>query len=287
MKKVAMTLTAASLLVTGLAGCGDVNDAGMNDTRTGYSTNFGQDTARGYGTTANDYVGSGNYPSGSYPIREERNFGSAYDYHTGNGNVTGQNNRGNKNTSAYEARENRNHRGFGRGITGDDQPGMVDENGILNRQDSTVGEIRGRDNTRGFNRRNHEGALNDTRGQNQTMNGYFDSEDGRLATRISDRLAENDISDSHVIVHGDDIIIGADHDGDEAEFQGSVRANLDDDIVGNRNVHVVTDRNHVRNIRGMNDRLRGGEPFEEIGATFNDMIQDIGNAVQRPFERSR
>ena len=49
----------------------------------------------------------------------------------------------------------------------------------------------------------------------------------------------------------------------------------------------MTDRDQVNNVRGMNNRLEMGEPIEEIGATINDMLEDLGNAVQRPFERSR
>ncbi len=37
----------------------------------------------------------------------------------------------------------------------------------------------------------------------------------------------------------------------------------------------------------MDDRLRTGAAFEEVGATFTDMLQDLGRAAQRPFERSR
>ncbi|MFA9557195.1 YhcN/YlaJ family sporulation lipoprotein [Evansella sp. AB-rgal1] len=343
MKKIALSLTAASMIFSGLAGCGDVNDTGMNDTRTGYTTNQNQGAGTtgfgansGHGTTGSqaypgvgqggygDYnhargirgSGYGNYPAdyatrpnrnigqGAGLVHEERNFGSAYDYNTGarGADITGNRGTGNT-TSGFQARGDRQHRGFGRGITGDDRAGMVDENGVLNdfrgKQDIGSGTARTNhgigardgqiDGARGFNHRTaRNGNVHGTGNTGQAnVAGYYNGEDGRLSRRISDRLTTEDgFRNSQVIVHGNDVVIAVENGDDMDDIDNQVNSRVRN-LTGDRNVHVVTDREHVRNIRGMNDRLRAGEPFEEIGATFNDMISDLGNAIQRPFERSR
>ncbi|ADU29751.1 YhcN/YlaJ family sporulation lipoprotein [Evansella cellulosilytica] len=357
MRKIALTLTAASMIFSGLAGCGDVNDTGMNNTNqgqqigqqtgfgvndnrtnpTGLGTNdgttgnrigFGYNDNNGYGTRG---AGTGNYRFGTQPggtndenitrrngtgLQYERNFGNAENYVAQNRNVTrdGQNFGGlnrngarngqnfgaqNNNTnSAYEARIN-NRRdgatGFGRGITGNDRPGMVDENGVVNdrtrEQRGTTGLNRGTNGTRGFNRGTNDGTLNHgkrngtTTGQQTRTSDYFNGEDGRLATNMTDRLSgANGVNDAHVIVHGNDVLVGVDSDND---FNDNTVRDRIGNLSGDRNVHVVTDRERVNDIRGLNDRLRAGEAFEEVGATFNEMLGDLGDAVQRPFERSR
>ncbi|WP_158235069.1 YhcN/YlaJ family sporulation lipoprotein, partial [Pseudomonas sp. 2822-17] len=88
---------------------------------------------------------------------------------------------------------------------------------------------------------------------------------------INTRLGQDEIGDSHVVVNGNSVIIALDEDGDTKTIEKDVRnsvSNVRDDL----DVHVVTDRERVNRVRGMNDRLRAGEPFEEIGATFNDML---------------
>ena len=59
------------------------------------------------------------------------------------------------------------------------------------------------------------------------------------------------------------------------------------DLADGKQVHVVTDQDAVTRIRTLDDRLRGGTAFEEIGATFTEMVRDLGRAAGRPFERTR
>ncbi|MDQ0258118.1 hypothetical protein J2S74_005584 [Evansella vedderi] len=205
MKKYALSLAAAGLLVSGLAGCGDVNDNDMNDNATGFTTN------QGYGTGTTGY---------------------------------GYNNYGRPQGDLYDGTRDNDNFGFNRG-TG---------------RTGVTGQAR-------------TGA-------------YFDTEEGQLATRINNSIRGENIRDSRVLVHGNDVVIGVDADGDTNELDRNLR-NRVGGLAGGRNVHVVTDRDQVRNIRDMDDRLRAGEAFEEIGATFTDMLNDLGNAVQRPFQRSR
>lgn len=403
MKKIALSLTAAGILFAGVAGCGDVNDAGMDDTQRGYGTNqtrgwdrttgFGADQGRvnehtdrgfiqegrgqtgfgggtGYGTGYNTQVRVPGQQNGA--LTRERGFGSVYDYQTGNRNpgtgIHGQNRANRGRTTAYAARENAELRGFSRGITGNDRPGMIDENGVLNdqynardirsmyrrqnrnvqhrsqfgndgarlnegtrgtqgmnrRNQGTQGLNRKNQGTQGMNRRNqgkqglnrqNEGTRGLNRGASEELrkngakhldHGKYDAKaiqdgqgdwfyngdedennDGRLSRRISQRLTGmNDLRDPRVIVRGNNVVIGTETDGDANRLQNNLRNDLSG-LAGNRDIHVVTDRDRVRNIRDMDDRIRAGEPFEEFADTFNDMLQDIGRAARRPFEQSR
>ncbi|MBU9720703.1 MULTISPECIES: YhcN/YlaJ family sporulation lipoprotein [Bacillaceae] len=358
MRKLAMSLTAASLLFSGLAGCGDVNDTGMNDQRSGYTVNqggaardgqaddgtmfgrnnnrgfdqggmfrnnnnrggvFGQNEGRGFNQGSNgfnqgrEYIGNNPNNRGLGNESETRGAGQTgtqrgYNYQQDQAGTHGLNHGNRGRTSAYEARENGQHRGFGRGITGDNRPGMVDEDGLLNGQRANVtGQNRGTTHNRGiqhrgtgdqindgatgfFNRQNTNNRTNNMNNRNQnnnTNNAYYNGQDGQLASRINTNLANAGIGDDyHVVVNGNSVIIAVNDDGDTKTIEKNVNntvSNVRDDL----DVHVVTDRDRVNQVRGMNDRLRAGEPFEEIGATFNDMLNDLGDAAQRPFERSR
>ncbi|WP_078597322.1 YhcN/YlaJ family sporulation lipoprotein [Evansella clarkii] len=331
MKKIALSLTAASMLLTGLAGCGDVNDAGMNDTQSGYNQGrgYGNQTGLGvnqretrsgtlqHGYTTERGVGQGTGQGRGYGTMQGGGAGQG----TGMGGLFGKN-AANRNDGTGFAGNNRgfgsenrgmigqnNNQGFGRGITGDDRPGMVDEDGILNGRfdrDTTRGQSTGRQHRGLMNRGTGQGdELSGLRGQNrmqgngrtiprggnvhgQQDGGYYNGEDGRLARRIENTVSRMDaVDDCSVIVNGDDVIVGVDADGrDGSQLDDRIRSKVKD-ISDDLDVHVVTDEDQVRDVRGMNDRLRAGEPFEEIGATFEDMLQDLGRAVQRPFERSR
>ncbi|MFA9558351.1 YhcN/YlaJ family sporulation lipoprotein [Evansella sp. AB-rgal1] len=233
MRKIALSLAAAGLLFTGLAGCGDMND---NNQGQGFGANQGQPTGNaGFGT--NHGQGTGTTGFGAGP---EHGMGAYPDHPTDN------------------------NAGFA----------MDDNDGRLNNSRNYTQGRTNNQNIGGYETRNgRTGGV----GQQQ-IDGYYDSEDGQLATRIRDRIGGN----TPVIVHRNDIIIATENNGDTDNLRNRVGG-----LAGERNVHVVTDRNHVRNVRDMDDRLRAGEAFEEIGATFTDMLNDLGNAVQRPFERSR
>ncbi|MBB5173217.1 YhcN/YlaJ family sporulation lipoprotein [Texcoconibacillus texcoconensis] len=268
MKKTVLTLTAVTVLTTGgMAGCGDV-DEGARGPYQGQTENY-MDPDR----YDNGYLGARNDASDQYgtyqrPRRETVGDRNQRDFDRGLGGTRfgGQRNDGNQ-------------RGFG--ITGNDRDGMADDNGIVNnrgitgqhnRDDDLTG-TRDRDQV---DRKDQEG----TRSQNFNRSEY----DGNTTKRVQNRVADIDgVDESHVIVNGDDVIVAVE-DGEDVEDEVREQVNkMDDD----KNVHVVTDRDQVGQVRDIDEQIQAGEPFEEFGATFNEMLDDLGDAAQRPFERSR
>ncbi|WP_078552654.1 YhcN/YlaJ family sporulation lipoprotein [Bacillus alkalicellulosilyticus] len=170
------------------------------------------------------------------------------------------------------------------GIVGD-RPGMVDDRGVLRDEVRPRQGITGQANqTRETGDRARTQTADRTqRGQGTAAN-YHRSYDGASVQKIQDRLAENDIRDSRVIVHDDTVVVAV--DSDDRDVQKRVR-NTVGDTSDAKNIHVVSDRDAVSRVRTMDDRLRGGAAWEEVGATFTEMINDLGRAAQRPFERTR
>lgn len=278
MKKIAVCLSLATLLLSGV-GCGDMNadqteGQGYQRDQTGYGID-----RDGTGMGAANYGRKG---------RETERYGTYQDQVPGQGTAQ---------RTGRGTGQRRGTTGFSQGITGDDRPGMVDDNGLLNgnlggatrgqEQDLNRG-TRGRDNMHGGTSiprnqpRNQEGA----QGQ-QNGNGYYDSDDGKMARKIEKRVENvNGIEDADVVVNGDDVLIGVETEENNNQLEERVRSavkKVDDD----KEVHVVTEEEGLNRIRDMGNDLRAGEPIEEIGSTFNSMIDDLGDAIQRPFERSR
>ncbi|MFN7249227.1 MAG: YhcN/YlaJ family sporulation lipoprotein [Anaerobacillus sp.] len=121
-------------------------------------------------------------------------------------------------------------------------------------------------------------------GTNAGQRGYDAETTKNYTTRLAD--LEN-VRDSRVIVHGNRVLVGVDADGqDTQQIEQDIRQRLRG-MTGDREIIVVSERDQYDQIRTADDRLRAGEPFEEVGATINAMFQDFGRAIQRPFERTR
>lgn len=149
------------------------------------------------------------------------------------------------------------------GITGGNREGMVDQRGVL-------------------------------RGQNRTMKGqttanYHRGYDGQTVQEI-ERSVENmdGVRDCRVVMHDDEVVVAveAKDKQNQAKLEEKVENNIENMVRG-KNVHVVTDKDAMTRVRTMDDRLRGGAAFDEVGATFTEMVRDLGRAAGRPFERTR
>ncbi len=214
--------------------------------------------------------------------------------------------------------------GFGtQGITGNDRPGMVDEDGVLRERarngagmqnngqnqrqgmgalnlnprhaqersrvqmndNATQGNRSGLGNNTAGNRQQQMTRANQNN-RNEAAN-YHRNYDSETVEKISREIRDIDgVQDARVIVHDDDVVVGIQADKNINDVRDKVEDRVND-VVDDKDVRVVTDSDAYGRIRTMDDDLRGGAAFEEIGATFDDMLGDLGNAVTRPFERSR
>lgn len=326
----ALALT-ATLLLAGLAGCGNGNNTNNNNVnenasglnykdRTMDQTGFGLYDEGDRGFRVDDGRGDNRINNNATRNRgfgvqngtEDGRFGTRHD----GARLERKGTRGfnQQNTSKYG---NRNMTGFERGIVGNNRPGMVDKDGVLNRDDkfrNSNFHMRGNNGFRGSNTGinknddrfgsfnfdndngnrnnviNRKGMDNNVRTKknfNSQNNEYYRSKDGRLSREISNLLSGVDgIRNHHVVVHENNIIIGVEHDDDLDGIDQRIRERIKE-RAGNRNVHIVTEREQLKNIRGLNRRLQSNEPFEELGSTIDNILDDIGDAVKRPFEQSR
>ncbi|WP_161568265.1 YhcN/YlaJ family sporulation lipoprotein [Anaerobacillus alkaliphilus] len=203
----------------------------------------------------------------------------------------------------------------GAGIVGN-RPGYVDDRGILRERAgnragfgglghagrTNMGQhgtgtqglgrqgMHGTQGTHGFGRNGANGRAGDrvVPGTGMSEFAYPDGYDKTTVRDYTTRLADvENVNDSRVIVHGNRVLVGVDADRQNAQrAEQDIRQRLRG-MTGDREVIVVTERDRYNQIRTADDRLRAGEPFEEVGATINDMFHDFGRAIQRPFERSR
>ncbi|WNF37597.1 YhcN/YlaJ family sporulation lipoprotein [Bacillaceae bacterium IKA-2] len=191
-------------------------------------------------------------------------------------------------------------RDHGRGIVGGNRSGYVDDRGILRGRGTTgragigglgqTGEnLQGNRTGMGKDGIGQTGRLG-AAGDRSRMNefSYPTGYDGATVQRINTRLADvENVRSSRVIVHENRYLIGVEANGkDTQRIEQDVRRTVGN-MVGDKEVVVVTGRDQYNQVRSADDRLRGGEAFEEVGSTINEMFQDFGRAIQRPFERSR
>ncbi|WP_158282131.1 YhcN/YlaJ family sporulation lipoprotein [Salipaludibacillus keqinensis] len=271
MKKIALGLSVVTILLSGVA-CGDMEP--NNTEGQGYS--YQQRDQTGYGNDRIDGTGMGssNYGQRGMMGRETERYGN-------------RNQAGRDRMTGYQTGQGR-PRGFTRGITGNDRQGMVDENGLLN------GRLRASNRNQTDNNLNRgmgdgmfRGTSNTGNKQGSNVTGYYDSKDGQTARKLENRIENIDgVRDCDVLINGDDVVIGIDASGNEDRVERKVRS-LASKLDDNKQVHIVTDQSGMDRINGMENQLRDGAPFEEVGATFNEMLDDLGDALQRPFERSR
>jgi hypothetical protein len=204
----------------------------------------------------------------------------------------------------------------GAGLTGGNRPGMVDEDGILRgrarggtgalgnygyrRQGQGAMNLEPRDRgniNQGIRNQAQSGTLdrgNRTgvhQGQQRTRTqdtiNYHKDYDGKTVQQLSRRVERIEgVDEARVIAHDDDVVIGITTSGDMDNVKNKVERTVKG-LADGKNVRVVTDSDAVGRIRTMDNELRTGTAFEEVGATFTEMLNDLGRAVQRPFERSR
>ncbi|MGC4375835.1 YhcN/YlaJ family sporulation lipoprotein [Fictibacillus sp. Mic-4] len=154
-----------------------------------------------------------------------------------------------------------------------------------NRYDLTKGPITDMaDNDRYDVTRRPGTTITDNR---MNVTSYDRNYNGALAKRITDKVtAMKDVNDAHVIITDNTVIVGY--------TPKHIRnRTLDDKVhdavkrmVPNRDVDVVSDKAVVNRIKNVDKRLRQGRPYNEVSSDVNAILNDITNAVKRPFQNN-
>lgn len=261
------------MLAGGLAACNTNDDNAFNDrydnnTRPiGYYTDDNDNTRRGW-------IGNGDNNANRNNNDRRGWFGNG----NNNGNGTGF---GNNND--------------GRGLVGtnDDanrrqSPFMDRDDQVNNRNEGPITDMMDRDD---HDQLGNNPQNNNRRGtmENRGNVGYYDGTDGKLARKVSDRVKDlKGVQDARTIVYGDQIIIGVDTKNDnDRDVDRQVR-NAVRDIVQTRNVTVVSDDDDMFNrIRTVDTNLRNGNGMDEVQSDINAILDDLGDAISRPFQNNR
>ncbi|NEU31547.1 hypothetical protein GN156_12310 [bacterium LRH843] len=294
MKKIAMSIAAATMLLGGLTACG-TNQANDNNGNMG-AKNY-RNTGYGYeapaplngtynGTYKARYRGQGPVTDMMTPDHRYRVGTNGYNNNRTYNNrvgVTGVD--GNRNGVGMMGVDgNRNGVGM-MGVDGySNRVGMTGVDGYSNRAGVT-----GVDGYRdGMHTRSYDGMGTRSTGHHAGTMNYHRDYDGNTARHIADRVVKiSGVKDARVIVHKNDVVVGVDADGGNLSHITKEVEHKVKGLAHGKKVHVVTDRDSVHRIRTMDDRLRTGTAFQEVGTTFTDMMRDIGSAAARPFERTR
>ncbi len=110
---------------------------------------------------------------------------------------------------------------------------------------------------------------------------------GDLVKRIRDRVkGMNDVNDARVVVNGDTVLVGIDTN---ARNDQAIRDKVKNTVqqMTDKNVRVTTDEDMFTRIRNVDDDLRGGNGFAEVRSDVNEIMNDLGDEVQRPFGNNR
>ncbi len=255
MKKTVASFLCAAVITTGLTACNGGNQTQGNMYR-------GSEAQMGYDYGGNDY-------NANYPYYGNGVGGKEY-YQ--NNRFSQKNDRLNNPKAYYNQNRKMAH---GRGITGNDRPGMVDENGVLNRKHDTI-------SGRGM-------QFKRSSMHKKTTEAHYHKEyDGKHISSLTSELKKMDgVQDPRVMVHDNDVVIGYKSKGNQHHVDRDMHKHVQRIMGEGKHVTVTTDRDAYSSMSKMDDRLRTGAAFKEVENTFQDMMKDLGRAAKRPFEKSR
>ncbi|WP_188693590.1 YhcN/YlaJ family sporulation lipoprotein [Pullulanibacillus camelliae] len=132
-------------------------------------------------------------------------------------------------------------------------------------------------------------SLNNNRNYNDVNDKDSVAADSALSRRIASQVARlNNVNDASAFTDNNTVVIGATLDKDVNNKQAveqSIRSTAKQ-LAPDKNIRVVTDRKMVNRIADVNDRLDNGAPIKEVRSDISGIINDLGNALQRPFQNN-
>lgn len=148
-------------------------------------------------------------------------------------------------------------------------------------------------NTDNFNNRvarDNDLGFNDNNNINNNNMAYDPTNDQRDARRIARAVGKIDgVRHANVVVYNNNVLIGvtAENNQDLSQLRDRV-SNRAKSITPNKQVRVATDRKTVNRITNVNNRIinAGGNVTNEVGSDITGILNDLGNAIQRPFQNN-
>lgn len=131
---------------------------------------------------------------------------------------------------------------------------------------------------------NDDDFVNDNNGTPD--DNFYNNANGEQAERIANRVATlKNVEDASVIVTDDNVIVGVEtKDQADRDLRQNIRNTVRTMVDDNKDVHVTLDPDLFDRIQTVDDDLQEGRAMNEVQADIEGILEDIGNAVQRPFE---
>ena len=127
------------------------------------------------------------------------------------------------------------------------------------------------------------GQGTNTREDNITYHERYEGETVEAITHAVGQL--HNVQDVRVVLHERTVLVGVVPENGHIETE-QVRATVEK-IVGNQDIRIVTDSEGFHRIRELDEELRLGRPFEEVGPQYRNLWRDFGRILQQPFEHNR
>jgi YhcN/YlaJ family sporulation lipoprotein len=113
--------------------------------------------------------------------------------------------------------------------------------------------------------------------------------DSRTANQISNQVNKiRGVRYAGTLINGNTVVVGV-HTTAGAPSTPTLHQkvrNIVQKYVGNRNVQVVTDEKAVKRITTVGNKITNGTATREITSDIRGIFNDLGNAVQRPFQNN-
>ncbi|WP_083584295.1 YhcN/YlaJ family sporulation lipoprotein [Bacillus weihaiensis] len=127
---------------------------------------------------------------------------------------------------------------------------------------------------------NYHGHLNEI--------GYYNRGDGAVSEKVKNAVEKMDnVDDARVLVTDNNVIVAVDtNDRNDADMKKEIM-NTVKKMTDGRDVQVVTDEGTFTRIRNIDNDIHNGGDRETIDADVEELMNDFGDAIQRPFTNDR
>lgn len=117
---------------------------------------------------------------------------------------------------------------------------------------------------------------------------YYNRDDNEIHRKVKAAVEKIDnVDKAHVLVTENNILVAVDtNDRNDATMKNKI-TNKVEKIADGRNVDVVTDEGTFTRVRNIDNDIQSGVDRKTIDADVNNLMNDVGNAIQRPFTRNR
>ncbi|HZH59894.1 MAG TPA: YhcN/YlaJ family sporulation lipoprotein [Metabacillus sp.] len=114
--------------------------------------------------------------------------------------------------------------------------------------------------------------------------GYYNRGDGEIAQKIKNSVEKMDnVDEARVVVTDDNVLVAIDTNDRNVQDMKEKITRQARKMADGRNVQVVTDEGTFTRIRNIDNDIQNGVDRDVIDTDVNELLDDLGDAVQRPF----